>query len=167
MTEWRSVNEETGGEKGMKSARTDLLPPRALLEIAEQFGHGASKYADRNWERGYEWSKSYAALMRHLLAWWAGEDLDEEGRPHLAAAGFHVLALIEFTFTHPEMDNRPSSADTRALYEWLLNAAKERIQEKARPMPQSNVMDCAEVHQPTLWPQDPRYSDRMHFSVQQ
>lgn len=97
----------TGGEKGVKLARFDLLPPSALFSIAEHFGRGSKKYKDHNWRRGYEWSKSYASLQRHLHAFWGGEDVDEEtGSPHLAAAAFHVLVLLEFYDTHPEYDDR-------------------------------------------------------------
>jgi len=97
MPERIVTDPKTGGQKGEKPARFDLLPPDALWQIAEHFGRGAEKYADRNWERGYAWSLSYAALQRHLHAWWGGEDLDAEtGSSHLAAAGFHVLALLAF-----------------------------------------------------------------------
>jgi hypothetical protein len=98
----------TGGKKGQKPARFDLLPWNALREIAEHYGKGAEKYDDRNWEKGYDWSLSYAALQRHLTAWWQGEDIDAEtGSSHLAAVAFHVLALLTFKETHPEKDNRP------------------------------------------------------------
>jgi hypothetical protein len=99
---------DTGGMKGQKPARFDLLPWNALREIAEHYGKGAEKYEDRNWERGYDWSLSFAALQRHLTAWWQGEDIDAEtGSSHLAAVAFHVLALMTFKETHPEKDNRP------------------------------------------------------------
>lgn len=105
--EIRSVS-STGGEKGTKLARYDLIPVYPLRCLAEHFGRGAQKYADRNWERGYEWSKSYAALMRHLNAFWEGEDIDEEtGSSHLAAAEWHCMALLEYTQSHPEFDDRP------------------------------------------------------------
>ena len=106
--EFRVVDPETGGEKGTKLARFDLLPTGALWQIAERFGRGAEKYEARNWERGYAWSLSYAALCRHLFAWWSGEDVDEEfGDSHLAAVGFHALALLHFAENFPEGDDRP------------------------------------------------------------
>jgi hypothetical protein len=85
----------TGGEKGVKPQRYDLLPKGGLDAIAEVFAFGAEKYADHNWRRGYEWGKSYAALQRHLTAFWDGETHDpESGLPHLAHAGFHILVLL-------------------------------------------------------------------------
>lgn len=104
--EIRSVS-STGGEKGTKDERFDLLPTESVAKIARHFGVGANKYEDHNWRRGYEWSKSYAAMQRHLHAFWGGEDIDAEtGSPHLAAAGFHVLALLEFMDRFPEFDDR-------------------------------------------------------------
>lgn len=106
--ERRVVDPKTGGEKGTKLARFELLPPEALWRIAERFGRGAAKYEDRNWERGYAWSLSYGALLRHLFAWWGGEDDDPEfGDSHLAAVGFHALALLHFVEHYPDGDDRP------------------------------------------------------------
>lgn len=102
----------TGGEKGVKLARFDLLPAGPLRQVAEHYGKGAEKYAARNWERGYEWSKSYAALMRHAWQFWAGEDIDAEtGSHHMAAVVFHALALLQFADTHPDFDDRPALVD--------------------------------------------------------
>lgn len=88
----------TGGEKGVKPQRYSLLPRQALDVISEVYGFGVKKYAAHNWRRGYEWSKSYDALQRHLTAWWEREDNDpESGLSHLGHAGFHVFALIVFS----------------------------------------------------------------------
>lgn len=106
------VNAKTGGAKGAKSARFDLIPPEALRTIAEVYGHGCTKYAPRNWERGYGWSYSYAALQRHLNAYWGGEYLDpESGLPHLAHAAWHCLTLMEFNSRFPELDDRKEPLD--------------------------------------------------------
>jgi hypothetical protein len=87
----------TGGEKGIKGARFDLIPPQALWELAELYGVGANKYQDRNWERGYRWGLSYAALQRHAQQFWGGEDVDEEmGVCHMASVAWHALALLHF-----------------------------------------------------------------------
>lgn len=105
--EERVVNPSTGGAKGRKLARFDLLPAAPLREVSEHYGRGARKYESRNWERGYEWSLSFAALQRHAWEFWNGEDRDQEtGSHHMAAVVFHALALMEFGRTHPELDDR-------------------------------------------------------------
>lgn len=108
--EVRVVNEKTGGEKGSKLARFDLLPWAELEKVAEHYGRGAAKYEDRNWEKGYDWSLSYASLVRHLVAFWNGENIDPEmGSEHLAAVVFHALALMFFAEHHPDLDNSPGA----------------------------------------------------------
>lgn len=109
MTETRTVS-ATGGEKGVKAERYDLLPVEPLAAVARHYGVGAEKYEDHNWRRGYEWSKSYSAMMRHANAFWNGEDIDEEtGSPHMAAVVFHALALLDFMQNHREYDDRYST----------------------------------------------------------
>ena len=91
------VDEKTGGRKGQKIARFDLIPPEALWALAEVYGRGAQKYADRNWELGYPWSLCVGALMRHLLRWIMGERCDPEtGCHHLAQVAWHAFALFTF-----------------------------------------------------------------------
>jgi hypothetical protein len=101
----------TGAQKAGNLERYDLIPAEPLRKLAEHYGRGAQKYADRNWEKGYDWSQSFAALNRHLWQFWAGEDIDPEtGSPHMVAVAWHAFALVEYMDTYPEFDNRPSSA---------------------------------------------------------
>lgn len=107
QNETRTVS-ATGGEKGVKQARYDLIPTGPLKLLAEHYGTGALKYADRNYESGYEWSKSYAALQRHANAWWGGETFDpENGANHMTAVAWHAFALLLFSETMPGYDDRP------------------------------------------------------------
>lgn len=106
-TEVRTVS-STGGEKGVKPERFDLIPTGPLTDLARLYGRGAEKYAARNYERGYEWSKSFGAMQRHAWLWWSGEDTDEEtGVPHVINVAWHAFALCLFMTTHPEFDDRP------------------------------------------------------------
>lgn len=104
-----NTTSETGGSKGVKAARFELIPAKPLFLLAKLFGWGTKKYAVRNWERGYEWSKSFGAMMRHAWAHWAGEDIDpESGLPHMIHVAWHALAQTEWLETHPEFDDRPN-----------------------------------------------------------
>jgi hypothetical protein len=108
MTERRVVNEKTGAEKGQKLARLGAVDPVSLMELAEVAGYGAEKYARYNFLKGYEWSLSYDALNRHMLAFWSGEDRDpESGLPHMAHAAWHCLTLLSYTRRNIELDDRP------------------------------------------------------------
>lgn len=91
------VVSETGGEKGQKLAALGALDPQALLRVAEVAGFGAQKYARLNYMKGYDWSLSFDAMMRHMLAFWNGEELDpESGLPHTAHAAWHALCMTSF-----------------------------------------------------------------------
>jgi len=81
--------------------RMDLLPPDVLVALAEVLTDGAAKYGDRNWEEGMAWSRPYAALMRHLLAFWGGQDTDpESGHPHM----WHVLTNAAFLVAYQQRE---------------------------------------------------------------
>lgn len=106
MREVRTVS-ATGGEKGVKDVQLHALPRVAAEELGRVYAFGAAKYADYNFRKGYEWSKSWDAAMRHLLAFWDGEDLDpESGLPHLAHAMWHCASLLSFATEHPGFDDR-------------------------------------------------------------
>jgi hypothetical protein len=67
--------------------RMDLLPPRALIEVAKVLAFGAQKYAPDNWRKIADIRPRYtAAALRHIA-----EDMIEPG--HLdAESGIDVLA---------------------------------------------------------------------------
>lgn len=89
-------------------ARFDLIPTAAMFALARHYGAGAAKYAAHNWAGGYEWSKAFAAMSRHLNQAKSGEYLDEEmDSPHMVAVLWHCLNLVEFQTTHPDFDDRP------------------------------------------------------------
>ena len=106
--EVRVTDPETGGQKGVKIARLDLIPVYAQIEEAKVHGMGALKYAPYNWRKGYAWSLSYGAMQRHLAAFWNGEDFDESGLPHLAHARWHTGVLLEFMRYDLGTDDRVS-----------------------------------------------------------
>lgn len=87
----------TGGEKGMKPERLDLIPPEFLEELGRVFGEGAKKYSDNNYLKGYEYRKSLGAMLRHIMRFAGGEDIDREtGCHHLAHAAWHCSTLYTF-----------------------------------------------------------------------
>jgi predicted XRE-type DNA-binding protein len=75
--------------------RIDLIPSGAILEIAEVLTSGAKEYGDYNWRKGIAYSRLYAAIQRHLLAFWNGKDIDGSGHRALAHAATDLLMLLE------------------------------------------------------------------------
>jgi hypothetical protein len=93
--EVRVTDPLTGGQKGQKLQRFSLIPPEFLWQLAEHYGKGAFKYADRNWEKGYKWSLTVDAMERHWNQFKMGERYDPETKSHhLIAAAWHVVALF-------------------------------------------------------------------------
>ena len=115
--ETRVIDANTGAAKGSKLARFDLVPWTILREVAEHFGRGARKYEDRNWEKGYKWSLSFAALHRHLEAFWSGEEYDNDPSlyleheahtaRHIIAVVWHALVLAYYSRYRVGTDDRP------------------------------------------------------------
>jgi len=88
--------------------RYDLLPPCALRELVKIYTIGSIKYPERNWEKGIEWNRLFAAVQRHLWKFWDGIDHDDEsGLLHVAHAAWGCLALIHHYYFHKKLDNRP------------------------------------------------------------
>lgn len=89
-----------------------LIPPRPLVETAQVLEFGVQEYAAWNWSKGFAASRLYGALLRHLFAWWGGEELDRKsGLPHLAHAMCNLLFIMDLRHTKPPgwVDDRPGS----------------------------------------------------------
>ncbi len=86
-----------------------LLPTDALRGVVRVLAFGASKYTARNWEQGIAYSRLYSALLRHLTAWYEGEDKDPEtGLSHMAHVVCCGLFLLAFVVRgRGDLDDRP------------------------------------------------------------
>jgi hypothetical protein len=88
--------------------RYDLLPPEGVHAVAVILTGGAAKYAPRNWELGMDWSRPFGACLRHLFAWWGGENRDPDtGRSHLWHAACNLFFLIAYEKRGKGTDDRP------------------------------------------------------------
>lgn len=78
-----------------------LLPFEELSQVVEVLDMGANKYGEGNWKYVYPARDRYFnAAMRHILAWWSGEKVDEEsGRSHLA----HAVSCLLFLMWHENL----------------------------------------------------------------
>lgn len=108
--------EEHGEDVGIKfdqeKIRMELLPVRPLEDIADVLTTGAKKYSDNNWRKGFDWSRIYGSLQRHLSDWKKGIDLDPEtAKKHLAHAGCCLMFLLEFSHSGAGKDDRIKYVD--------------------------------------------------------
>lgn len=81
--------------------RLELIPPEFIWATGRGLTYGASKYAPGNWSTGdgFQWSRLYGGLQRHLTSWNSGEDYDpESGNNHLD----HACCMLAFLIAHIE-----------------------------------------------------------------
>lgn len=102
------VVENTGMKFDAGKNRLELIPPEAIWGLGEILTFGATKYSDRNWEKGMKWSRVFGAAMRHLWKWWWTKKPDDEtGYSHLK----HALCCVAFLIAYEERkigeDDRP------------------------------------------------------------
>jgi len=95
---------------GIQKTPLHLVPPPALIAEAEVFGLGARKYGPYNWREHSVSSSIYqAAALRHLMAWWEGQDIDpESGQSHLAHARACLGILLDAAAHGRLNDDRPT-----------------------------------------------------------
>jgi uncharacterized protein YjbI with pentapeptide repeats len=97
---------ETGGVKH-DQGKPDFtyLSTELLTEVAKVREFGAKKYARDNWKKGFKFTRSLAAALRHIFAFLGGEDKDpESGLLHLA----HAVCCLEhciYDYTHRKETN--------------------------------------------------------------
>jgi len=115
MSEVRHTDPQTGGQKGVKPERFELIPWDAMEEVARVYGAGPAKkgYDEWNWLRGYSWSLSLGAAFRHLAKFSLGYDYDTGPKGtnchHLACAAWHCLTMLTFFLRHLGTDDRKKS----------------------------------------------------------
>ena len=85
-----------------------LVPPKTIKAMAKVLEYGATKYPERNWESGNNYSVAYSSLMRHLLAFWSGENDDPESNlPHTYHILMNAAMLVEYEQLEEDFDDRP------------------------------------------------------------
>lgn len=97
--------EEFGRKNDLGKLRWDLVQPLILQEYVKVLTEGAKKYAPNNWRKVEDARNRYfAALLRHIWAWWLGERDDPEwGLHHLA----HAMCCVTF-LAEPELEAEAS-----------------------------------------------------------
>ena len=109
------------------------VPTGPLFEAGAVLLHGHCKYRGYNWRvAGVRSSIYYDAVMRHLMAWWEGEDTDpDSGLPHIAHAISGLCVLRDSQMIGNCTDDRPP----RRLHPF--NALRPLVAEMAqKPQPE-------------------------------
>jgi Domain of unknown function (DUF5664) len=92
------ANAEGGIKFDNKKVRPGLMfrsMPEATMSIINVLEYGARKYAPDNWSK-VEDDRYEEAMLRHIMAYFSGEKLDDETKePHLAHAICCAMFLIQ------------------------------------------------------------------------
>lgn len=112
---------------GIKKVQLNLIPPAALIYESLAMEDGAEKYGAFNWrEKKVRASIYYAALLRHALAWFDGEELAEDSKkPHLGHARACTGILIDAYETGNLIDDRPKKGAAAKLIKKYIKKRKK------------------------------------------
>lgn len=94
---------------GIRKAGLSAVPSQPLYLLGLAMLEGARKYGRHNYRAaGIRYSVYYDAMMRHMQAWWEGEDIDpDSGLPHPAKAMACLVVLLDGMLVGNATDDRP------------------------------------------------------------
>lgn len=97
---------------GIRKAPLSTVPSGVMAEVGVAMLEGACKYGRHNYRiSGVRASVYYDALMRHMLAWWEGEDLDPDSNlSHVTKAITTLVVLRDAMMQEMLTDDRPPRA---------------------------------------------------------
>lgn len=121
---------------GIKKAPLSVVSSPVLAELGLGMLEGALKYGRHNYRAiGVCGSVYYDATMRHLMAWWEGEDTDpDSGLSHVTKAIASLVVLRDAMIQDKFTDDRPPRAPAGWLAE-LNKKAEALIEKYPNPVP--------------------------------
>ena len=113
-----------------KKFKMSNVPACVLGEVGVAMTEGAIKYGSYNFRSAKMSARTYYdGTMRHLMAWWEGEDIDpDSGLHHVTKAIASLVVLRDSMINETFVDSRPPKAPKT----WVagLNAAAEVLTDK-------------------------------------
>ena len=94
---------------GVRKAPMSTVPTGVIMELGLAMLEGGRKYGRHNYRViGVRTSVYYDAAMRHLNAFWEGEDIDpDSGLPHVIKAIASLAVLRDAQMNDKALDDRP------------------------------------------------------------
>lgn len=84
-----------------------MVESSLIEEVAKVLDFGSRKYSRNNWRKGLKFNSVIDSILRHLLAFKDGQDLDpESGLSHLGHIGCNLQFLIYYMKNNKDMDDR-------------------------------------------------------------
>lgn len=98
-------------EAGSKKVPLDNISLVAQYYEAAVMAQGATTYGAYNWcDHSMKASTYYNAILRHLNAWWGGEDIDpKSGLPHMAHIRANTGIILDQQEAGRLIDDRPKN----------------------------------------------------------
>lgn len=137
---------------GIKKPPFAAIPPVAIVLLGQAMRVGEERYGLMNWrEKTVSSSVYYNAMLRHLFAWWDGEDRAADSNLHHLA---HVMACCSILLDAASLaklnDDRPIKGLAGAVIDAFSNAPPSPA---PLPSPKS-VVNTTGWRQPTPLPAD-------------
>lgn len=94
---------------GIRKSPMSTVSAAVLAEVGVAMLEGAIKYGRHNWRSaGVRSSVYYDGTMRHLMAWWEGQDVDpDSGLSHITKAIASLVVLRDAMIQGVVTDDRP------------------------------------------------------------
>ena len=121
---------------GIGKAPLSTVPAPFMHAVGLAMMEGALKYARHNYRAaGIRYSVYYDAAMRHLTAWWEGEDIDaDSGLPHPVKAAACMAVLFDAMVRENGTDDRPPKTQEGWLTAMNKHAA-DLLKKYPNPLP--------------------------------
>lgn len=102
---------------GTAKVAFSAIPANVMAELGLAMMEGARKYGRHNFRHtAIRSSVYYDAVLRHLTAWWEGQDIDpDSGLSHITKAIATLTVLRDSTMRDHLVDDRPPALDNRWL----------------------------------------------------
>jgi Domain of unknown function (DUF5664) len=128
---------------GCKKAPMSTVSAAVLAEIGVAMLEGAAKYGRHNYRAaGVRASIYYDGTMRHLMAWWEGEDIDpDSGLSHITKAITSLVVLRDAMIQGMCTDDRPPRS--AEFYAELNRRAAEIVERYADRNPRHYTIEDA------------------------
>lgn len=114
---------------GSKKLTFSAMPWEVISELALGLSEGARKYGRYNYQHiGVRSSIYFDATMRHLTAWFLGEDIDPDSGIHHITKAMTSLAVLRSAQMHGKCtDDRPVEFDSNVAEQFskLLNRVED------------------------------------------
>lgn len=117
---------------GVGKVPFSTVPTQVMAEVGLAMMEGALKYGRHNYrEAGCRTSVYYDAAMRHMTAFWEGQDIDpDSGLPHIVKTIASLSVLRDCQLNGNAIDDRPPSMPSWDDWQKTLNGLAKGLLER-------------------------------------